>query len=81
MRILSRLKEKIDEKKIARKIAEHPEAVAALTLVAQTTTNDTATTTTTVDLSPMVSIISSVIPLFVLVAVIKILFKSFKDVA
>lgn len=68
LRFLSRLK----------RVARHPGAAAALVLVGQTNTTSTAAS---VDLSPMVNIISAVIPLFVLVAVIKILFRSFKDVA
>ena len=45
------------------------------------TNNTTTTSTPTLDLTPMVNVIVAVIPLFVLVAVIKILFRSFKDVA
>lgn len=64
--------------KITKKLEENPEALAALALLAQTNNTNT---NAGVDLGPMVSIISAVIPLFVLVAVIKILFRSFKDVA
>lgn len=47
-------------------------------LLAQT---DNTTTTTTFDYSSITNIIVAVIPLFVLVAIIKLLFRSFKDVA
>ncbi|HID40733.1 MAG TPA: hypothetical protein EYP33_01090 [Pyrodictium sp.] len=72
-----RLRIRVLKERIARKIAEHPEA-AGIALIGQTTN---ITSTTGIDLSPMVSVISEVIPLFVIVAVVKILFKSFKDVA
>lgn len=65
------------KERIVRKIVEHPEA-ASIALIAQTANE---TNTAGIDLSPMVSVISEVIPLFVIVAVVKILFKSFKDVA
>lgn len=64
------------KKRLAR-MTRHPEVLAIAAAIAQTNTS----TGSSVDLGPMVGIISAVIPLFVLVAVIKILFKSFKDVA
>jgi len=54
--------------------------VMLLIQIAQTD-NETTTTTATFDYSQLTSVVVAVIPLFVLVAIIKLLFKSFKDVA
>ena len=76
---MKRLARAILVRKIKRFLREHPEALTVLVAIAQT--ENTTTTPASLDLSPMVNVVVAVIPLFVLVAVLKILFRSFKDIA
>jgi len=49
-------------------------------LVAQTTNTTAASSSASIDTGQIVNVVTAVIPLFVLIAVIKLLFRSFKDV-
>lgn len=66
--------------KLKYKAKRHLRGLPTLALLVAQTTN-TTTASSSIDTGQIINVVTAVIPLFVLIAVIKLLFRSFKDVA